>query len=144
MMIVPGASVVRYSTAVRLYSGSNSTASSGRSPGWSPTSGCCAKLGETENISPTAAIIIQIRCRNLVIQNSPRPAQRYWSTIPGHPPEPPKSQRSVLMYRRSFRRDPQPQAVGHDAYGADPAEPKRGEPQQALYQRSPVLLLTHQ
>src|ERR1700704_5001050 len=67
MMIVPGASVVRYSTAVRRYCGSNCTESSGRSPGWSPTSGCCAKLCETESVRPTAAIAIQIRCRNFVI-----------------------------------------------------------------------------
>src|SRR5216684_1901918 len=71
MMIVPGASVLRYSTAVRLNSGSNSTESSGSSPGWSPTSGCCAKLCETERIRPAAAITVQIRCRNFVIQDSP-------------------------------------------------------------------------
>src|SRR5260370_507427 len=68
MMIVPGASVVRYSTAVRRYCGSNSTESSGRSPGWSPTSGCCAKLCEIESVRPIAAITIQVRCRNLIIQ----------------------------------------------------------------------------
>src|SRR5882724_1550220 len=73
-------------------------------------------------------------------KNSPRSAQRDWSTIPGEPPEPPKSQQSGVMYRRLFRCDPQPQAIGHDTYRADPAEPKGGEPQQALRQRARILL----
>jgi hypothetical protein len=44
------------------------------------------------------------------------------------------------MYRRLFRRDPQPQAIGQDADRADPAEPKGGEPQHALRQRARILL----
>src|SRR5580692_8741975 len=42
------------------------------SPGWSPTSGCCAKLCDAESIRPAVAIVVQIRCRNLIIRNSPR------------------------------------------------------------------------
>src|SRR5229473_2407594 len=107
MMIVPGASVLRYSTAVRLYSGSNSTESSGRSPGWSPASGCCAKLCETESIRPAAAIIIQIRCRNFVIQNSPRSRNDVCLPSPAkHRNHQNRSRQE--KYGRSFRRDPQP------------------------------------
>jgi hypothetical protein len=43
-----------------------------------------------------------------------------------------------------FRREPQPKAIGHNGHAADPAEPKRYEPQQALRQRQRILLLGHQ
>jgi hypothetical protein len=35
-------------------------------------------------------------------------------------------------------RDPEPQSVGHDAHGADTAEPQGDEPQQPLRQRSRI------
>jgi hypothetical protein len=46
--------------------------------------------------------------------------------------------------KASLRREPQPQAIGHDGHGADTSEPKYGEPQQALRQRSRLLLSWHQ
>src|SRR5229473_7511675 len=143
MMIVPGASVLRYSTAVRLYSGSNSTESSGRSPGWSPTSGCCAKLCETERIRPAAAITVRIRCRNFVIPGLPLvgrcPVFTWFAgTIKsqgwrdGKQSRYPAGMLSIFVStdrcgrgpESSLRREPQPQAIGHDGHGADPAEPK--------------------
>jgi hypothetical protein len=44
----------------------------------------------------------------------------------------------------SVRREPQPQAIGHDGHGGDPAEPKYEEPRQALRQRRRILLNWHQ
>jgi hypothetical protein len=46
--------------------------------------------------------------------------------------------------KTSLRRNPQPQAKGYDGDGADPAEPKRYKPQQALRQRRRLWLLRHQ
>src|SRR5436190_8345180 len=68
MMMVPGGCDVRLYTACFLNAGSNSRESSAKRPGWSPTSGCCAKLCATENIRPATAIAIQIRCRKLNMQ----------------------------------------------------------------------------
>jgi hypothetical protein len=44
----------------------------------------------------------------------------------------------------SLGREPQPQAKGHNRHGADAAQPKAYEPQQALRQRRRLLLLWHQ
>jgi hypothetical protein len=51
----------------------------------------------------------------------------------------PKASLEALL-EPSFGRDPEPQAVGHDAHGADAAEPQGDEPQQALRQRPWVWL----
>src|SRR6266481_6706711 len=146
---------------VRLNSGSNSTESSASSPGWSPTSGCWAKLCETERIRPAAAIAIQIRCRNFVIQDSPssNTAQclhglpSHWNhqisgMRDGKQSRYPAGMLSILASYRllregpesSLRRQPQPQAIGQGGHGADPAEPKYEEPDQALRQRLRFLL----
>jgi hypothetical protein len=44
----------------------------------------------------------------------------------------------------SARHQPQPQGEGHDGYAADAAKPKGSEPQQALRQRSRILLVWRQ
>jgi hypothetical protein len=44
----------------------------------------------------------------------------------------------------SLRHEPQPQAIGQDGHGADPAEPKYEEPRQTLRQRWRLLLNWHQ
>src|ERR1700730_1297009 len=138
MMMVPGASVVRYSTAVRLYSGSNSTESSGRSPGWSPTSGCWAWLCESESIRLAAAIAIQVRCRNFVIQESPSLPPAYLHGLPKHwNHQIARGARGQAVQlsrwiafdffrnarKTSLRCEPEPKAIGHDGAAADAAEP---------------------
>jgi hypothetical protein len=51
---------------------------------------------------------------------------------------------SEMWPEASPRHQPQPQAEGHDGHGADADEPKGSEPQQALRQRSRILLIRHQ
>jgi hypothetical protein len=51
---------------------------------------------------------------------------------------------SAMCREASLRHQPQPQGEGHDRYAADAAEPKRSEPQQALRQRSRILLIWRQ
>jgi hypothetical protein len=46
--------------------------------------------------------------------------------------------------KASFGREPQPQAIGQDADRTDAAEPEQSEPQQALCERSRLLLIAHQ
>src|SRR4051794_30855094 len=135
MMMVPGASVVRYSTMVRLNSGSSSTESSARSPGWSPGSFCCAKLGDAESIKPAVAIKLQIRCLKVTIDSAPVISVAV-PTVPPRVGTINHANHAIAIGKQCLARaDPEPQSISDNGERADAAEPERCEPQQPVQQR---------
>jgi hypothetical protein len=116
-----------------------------------------------------AETIIQIMCRNLVMQGTPGSAvveilgahHRFAKSLEpsnlrdGAMASNPDMSLECFQFpavsggwkcvpKASLGREPQPQAESDDRDRADPAEPKRGKPQQALLERPRSLFIRHQ